>query len=57
MSDYLNLKGIDSIFDNTLGNELQDNTIEFLDWALLQKGNYTNVTLGELSLRGHILLI
>jgi hypothetical protein len=51
MSDYLNLKGFDSIFDNTLGNELQDNVVEFLDWALLQKGNYKNVTLGELSLR------
>jgi hypothetical protein len=52
MSDYLNLKGFDKISDNTLGNELQDNIIEFLDWALLQKGNYYNVTLGELSPNG-----
>lgn len=52
MSDYLNLKGFDSISDNTLGNEIQDNLIEFLDWALLQKGNYQNVTLGELAPNG-----
>lgn len=52
MSDYLNLKGFDKISDNTLGNELQDNMVEFLDWALLQKGNYYNVTLGELAPNG-----
>lgn len=46
---YLNLKGFSSVFDATLNNELQDNIIEFLDWALLEKGNYMNVTLGELS--------
>lgn len=49
MSDYLNLKGFDSVFENTLGNEIQDNLVEFFDWALLQKGNYQNVTKGELS--------
>ena len=47
-----NLKGFDSVFDTTLNNELQDNIIEFLDWALLEKGNYFNVTLGETSPRG-----
>lgn len=52
MSDYLNLKGIDSIYDNMLNNEIQDNIIEFLDWALLQKGNYQNVTIGELAPNG-----
>lgn len=46
---YLNLKGFDTVFDNTLGNEIQDNLVEFFDWALLEKGNYQNVTLGELS--------
>jgi hypothetical protein len=46
---YLNLKGFDSVFDSTLNNDLQDNIIEFLDWGLLQKGNYMNVHLGELS--------
>jgi hypothetical protein len=49
MSDYLNLKGFNNVFDTTLNNELQDNIVEFLDWALLQKGNYQNVSLGELS--------
>lgn len=53
MSDYLNLKGINSIFDTTLNTELQDNIIEFLDWALLEKGNYFNVTLGEESSNGN----
>lgn len=47
MTSYLNLKGFDSVFENTLANEIQDNIIEFLDWGLLQKGNYQNVTLGE----------
>jgi hypothetical protein len=46
---YLNLKGFNNIFDSTLNNELQDNIIEFFDWALLEKGNYFNVTIGELS--------
>lgn len=49
MSDYLNLKGFDSVYENTLANEIQDNLVEFFDWALLQKGNYMNVTKGELS--------
>lgn len=48
MANYLNLNGINDIFEATLNNELQDNLVEFLDWGLLQKGNYFNVTLGEL---------
>ena len=53
MTDHLNLKGISSVFKTTLNNELQDNLIEFLEWSLLEKGNYFNVTLGELSEDGH----
>jgi hypothetical protein len=53
MSDHLHLKGFDDVFSTTLNNELQDNIIEFLDWGLLQKGNYQNVTLGETSPRGN----
>ena len=49
MSSFLNIKGIDSVFEVTLGNEIQDNVIEFFDWGLLEKGNYYNVNLGELS--------
>ena len=51
-SDIYNLKGIDGVFKNTLTNDLQDNLLEFFDWALLEKGNYFNVTKGELSPRG-----
>lgn len=47
------LKGFDSVFSSTLNNELQDNLVEFLDWALLEKGNYFNVPLGELSPNGY----
>ena len=49
---YLNLKGFNNIFETTLNNELQDNIIEFLDWGLLEKGNYFNVTKGESSPNG-----
>lgn len=46
------LRGFNSVFDTTLNNEIQDNLIEFLDWGLLEKGNYFNVNLGELSSDG-----
>lgn len=46
------LRGFNSVFDTTLNNEIQDNLIEFLDWGLLEKGNYFNVNLGELSSGG-----
>jgi hypothetical protein len=52
MATAYNLKGFDSVFDATLNNELQDNIVEFLDWALLEKGNYFNVDLGETSPNG-----
>jgi hypothetical protein len=48
-----NLKGFDNVFDQTLNNEIQDNIVEFLDWALLEKGNFFNVTLGETSPNGY----
>lgn len=46
------LKGFNSVFETTLNNEIQDNLIEFLDYGLLEKGNYFNVTLGETSTNG-----
>lgn len=52
MANQFNLKGFDSVFDTTLNNELQDNIVEFLEWSLLEKGNYMNVSLGELSPEG-----
>lgn len=52
MTKHQSLKGLRNIFDQTLNNELQDNIIEFLDWGLLEKGNYFNVTLDESSPNG-----
>lgn len=45
---YQPLKGFTTVFDATLNNEIQDGLIEYFDWALLEKGNYFNVTLNEL---------
>jgi hypothetical protein len=44
---YQPLKGFNTVFDATLNNEIQDGLIEYFDWALLEKGNYFNVTLNE----------
>lgn len=52
MTDFLKLKGFTDVFTTTLNNELQDNVIEFLDWGLLEKGNYFNVTIGETAPNG-----
>jgi hypothetical protein len=52
MANHLNLKGFNDVFSTTLNNEIQDNLIEFLEWALLEKGNYFNVNLNELSSDG-----
>ena len=53
MPDYTNLKGFTNIFDATVGNELQDNLVEFMDWGLMEKGNYFNVTKGETGPNGY----
>ena len=42
-----NLKGFTSVFQHTLNNDILDGLVEFFDWALLEKGNYYNVTLAE----------
>lgn len=52
MPDYLNLKGFNTIFDSTLNNELQDNIVEFLDWGLLEKGNFFSIAKDQQSSRG-----
>lgn len=49
---YSPLKGFTSVFDSTLSNDIQDGLVEFFDWALLEKGNYFNVTKGETSPSG-----
>ncbi len=50
--DIFNLKGIDSVHDATVSNEILDSIVEFFDWGLLQKGNYFNVTLAETNRKG-----
>tara|TARA_A100001201_G_scaffold26950_1_gene29763 strand:- start:205 stop:1185 length:981 start_codon:yes stop_codon:yes gene_type:complete len=52
MSLFKPLKGISGVFDSTLNNDIQDGLVEYFDWALLDKGNYFNVTLGELASNG-----
>ena len=42
-----NLKGFTSVFQHTLNNDILDGLVEFFDWALLEKGNYYNVSLAE----------
>ena len=49
---YSPLKGISGIFDSTLNNDIQDGLVEYFDWALLEKGNYFNVTANETSSNG-----
>jgi len=46
------LKGFNNVFDSTLSNDIQDALVEFFDWALLEKGNFFNTSLGELSPNG-----
>jgi len=52
MSIFQPLKGISGVFDSTLNNDIQDGLLEYFDWALLDKGNYFNVTLGETAPNG-----
>jgi len=46
------LQNLDNIFQPDYHNEIQDNIVEWLDWGLLEKGNYFNTTKGELSPNG-----
>jgi len=52
MSSFQPLKGFKSIHSSTLTNDIQDGLVEYLDWGLLDKGNYFNITLGESSPNG-----
>jgi hypothetical protein len=52
MANYDGLKGFTSINDYSLNNNIQDALVEYFDWALLEKGNYFNVTKGETSPNG-----
>lgn len=46
------LQHIDSVFQTSFYNEIQDNLVEWLDWGLLEKGNYFNTTKDETSPEG-----
>ena len=46
------LKGVISVQHATVNNQVQDNLIEYFDYALLDKGNYFNVSLGETDYNG-----
>tara|TARA_Y100000004_G_C8934056_1_gene421327 strand:+ start:898 stop:1890 length:993 start_codon:yes stop_codon:yes gene_type:complete len=46
---YVPLKGFTTVHQHTTSNDIQDNLVEFFDWSLLEKNNYFNSTLGELS--------
>ena len=37
MSNFVPLKGFNSVFDSTLSNDIQDGLVEYFDWALLEK--------------------
>lgn len=50
---YQRLKGINDIHKYHLTNGIQDAMVEYFDWALLDVGNYFNVTLGEISPDGN----
>ena len=52
MGVFSPLRGFSSVFDSTLNNDIQDGLIEYFDWALLEKGNYFNSSLGELAPNG-----
>jgi hypothetical protein len=52
MATFQPLKGISGVFDSTLNNDIQDGLVEYFDWALLEKGNYFNVTSNETSPNG-----
>lgn len=52
MSLFSPLKGFTNIHSSTVSNDIQDGLVEYFDWALLDKGNYFNVTKGETSPNG-----
>ena len=52
MATFQPLKGISGVFDSTLNNDIQDGLVEYFDWALLEKGNYFNVTANETAPNG-----
>ncbi len=52
MKNFTPLKGFGNIKEATVNNILQDNLIEYFDYALLDKGNYYNVYKDQQSSNG-----
>ena len=53
-----NLQGFSDVGESTISTVIQDNMVEFFDWALLEKGNFFNVSIPTTGLYGgskHIL--
>ena len=46
---YSPLKGFTTVHQSTTNNDIQDNLVDYFDWGLLEKNNYFNSALGELS--------
>ena len=44
MSNKNRLKGFDDVGESTLSTVIQDNMVEYFDWALLEKGNFFNIS-------------
>jgi hypothetical protein len=44
MPDYTQLKGVGDITDQLLAESLQENLLEFFDWACLEAGGFVNVS-------------
>ena len=38
------LKGFNDVGESTLSTVIQDNMVEYFDWALLEKGNFFNIS-------------
>ena len=45
MSHKNRLKGFDDVGESTLSTVIQDNLVEYFDWALLEKGNFFNISI------------
>jgi len=43
------LKGFTSVHNATLSTDIEDSVVEYFNWSLLNKGNYFNVYLNDLS--------
>lgn len=45
VADYLKFKGVETITDPLLSEQLENNVAQFFNWAMLEAGAYYNITL------------